>query len=235
MITGATGGIGQELVRVLTSEGNQVVAVGNQDTAVSFAESVAFVQCDLSNQQGIERFISSVTDFEIDAFVHCAGLAHVARLGQIESEKLREMFFVNVISAIQIINLYFPRMLAKGFGRIVLVGSVVGNVGGIGLSGYSSTKSALSALNKSINREIQVAKSKFPNADITTNLVKPGYVDTNMTINMAEQYKEAIIKNSTLKRFLKSEEIALEISRFIQPSSRVISGSEIDINGGQTF
>lgn len=222
-------------MRVLAYEGNQVIAVGYQNIAVTFSENVSFLKADFSDQRGIEHFLSTIDDFEIDAFVHCAGLAHVARLGLIEGQSLREMFSVNVISAIQIINQLFPRMLVKGFGRIVLVGSVVGNFGGVGLSGYSSTKSALSALNKSINREIQVAKSKFPYADITTNLVKPGYVDTNMTINMAKQHKETISKNSTLKRFLKSEEIAVEISRFIRPSSRIISGSEIDLNGGQTI
>lgn len=172
---------------------------------------------------------------EVQSIIHCAGVAHVSRLGQIDPYQLEKMFFLNSISPIILINRLLPNMISKKFGRIILVGSIVGDYGGVGLSGYSSTKSALSAIVKSVNKEIQLLKKNETHSDVTINLVKPGYCDSEMTKNMNAKVRKQIEESSTLKRFLNCEEVAREITRLVEPESRHISGSEITITGGQTI
>ena len=126
-------------------------------------------------------------------------------------------------------------MLESGFGRFIFIGSIIGGSGGIGLTSYSASKSGLSGVLKSINLELQLYKDKFPNADVTVNMVSPGYVDTPMINAVPTKIKEILKSKSTIKRFLDPSEISRVIEFLISKESRAISGAEFSINGGMTI
>ncbi len=236
LVTGASGGIGSALVDLLLEDGHEIIACSRVNTFKqknNFKGSIRWINVDLSNLHEIEKFTNEPKNVLTDIFVHCAGVANSGRMGRLNTKELVDMFVLNTIAPMLILNRALPDMIENQFGRIVLVGSIVGDAGGFGLTGYSASKSALVGLNKSLNREIHEIKEKNPKIDITTNLVKPGFTDSNMTQSMKYELKEKIRINSTLKRFLYCEEVAHEINRLIQPSASYISGSTIEVNGGQ--
>lgn len=238
LVTGASGGIGSKVCERLVQDDYDVIAVSHKSPESLFplkSGSLKVLQCDLSNQEGVNALIESRHLQEIHGLIYCAGVAEVSRIGEIKAEELQRMFYLNSIAPILLINHLLKSFMKEGTGRIVLVGSIVADYGGIGLAGYSSSKSALSGLNKSVNREIQVLKRNFPQSDVTVNLVKPGYTKSNMTSLMNEKYAKQIEEASILKRFLFCEEIANEICRLVDRKSSFISGSEIEVNGGQTL
>jgi NAD(P)-dependent dehydrogenase (short-subunit alcohol dehydrogenase family) len=238
LVTGSTSGIGLAVSQQLLQRGLEVVGVARSRVPNAFPNNdsrATFISVDLSRREAVLQLCKAPELQEVQGLVHCAGVANVSRMGEIDASELERMFFLNAISPIILINKFLPKMIQKGFGRIVLIGSIVGDFGGIGLAGYSSTKSALSALNLSVNREIQILKRDLPQCDVTVNLVKPGYCDSNMTRNMNPKSKARIEESSAIKRFIKCEEVAREIVRLVGHESNYISGAEIPINGGQTL
>lgn len=234
LVTGASGGIGARLVNDLVMDGHDVTATYFSNAPrQSDVKLARYIHADLSTSAGQEEFVKQLDDF--DCYIHCSGVAEVAKVGELDLAKLREMYEINVFSFLTIANRLLPRFMEIGFGRIVLIGSIVADYGGIGLAGYSSTKLSLEAVSKSINKEIQQKKRDKVNSDVTINVIKPGYVNSRMTSALSEKIIAKISDQSVIKRFLFADEVTDAIKFLIRKESCYISGSMIDVNGGQTL
>jgi 3-oxoacyl-[acyl-carrier protein] reductase len=116
-------------------------------------------------------------------------------------------------------------MIKKKFGRIILIGSVVGLLGSAGQVNYSSTKSALVGMARSITREIG-------SRNITANVVAPGFIDTDMTAALAEEQQAEYKKRIPAGRFASPQEVARVVAWIASDDAAYISGAVIPVDGG---
>jgi NAD(P)-dependent dehydrogenase (short-subunit alcohol dehydrogenase family) len=232
LIFGGSGGIGKNLADYLSPKHEVTCTYFNQSLDANNSQYETR-KLDLRNQSAVSNFLENSSNF--DVVINAAGISGGERIGQINPLTFEEVMNVNLISPTIAANWYIPKMLESGFGRFIFIGSIIGQSGGIGLTSYSASKSGLSGVLKSINLEMQLYKVKFPNADVTVNMVSPGYVDTPMTNSISTKIQEILKSKSTIKRFLEPSEISRVIEFLISEESCGISGAEFSINGGMTI
>lgn len=205
LVTGGTGGIGKAIVEKLLSEGVEVWSPTRQELDLSCSE-----------------IYLKETDFEI--VINCAGINPIKDF----SESLHEeVMRVNYFSPIKIIQQCLPYMIEKNFGRIVNIGSILGNLAKSQRSAYTSSKSALDSLSKSIT-------SEFCRHNILCNTISPGYIKTDLTYqNNTDEEIKNISKIIPIGRLGEAEEIA-ELTKYLTLRNTYISGQNITIDGGYT-
>jgi 3-oxoacyl-[acyl-carrier protein] reductase len=231
LVCGASGGIGFELVKLIQFDNVKIVGAYN-NTAPKFipAPEIELESVDFSDLDKSKQFFFKHKDST--GLVLAAGLANPQLIGSITNENITNEININLASNIIALNEILPTMVTNGFGRIILLGSVVARDGGVGLLTYSSTKSALLGLVRTANREIRHMKKKINSeADVTINILSPGYVDTGMTRNMPLRIVNKIKENSNSSKFIDPCEVALTLKWMLNgiPS---ISNSNIEINDG---
>ena len=164
------------------------------------------------------------------------GVADSALIGKQDVNSIQEQILVNLTSSILVIDELVPKMFSRGFGRVILFGSIVGRDGGIGLSTYAACKSGLRGLVKSVTREIPNLNKRFQrSANFTINLVSPGYTKTPMKEDIPVQIKESIISRTALGRFVHTSEVDRLVEFLISEESASICGTELEINGGSSL
>jgi NAD(P)-dependent dehydrogenase (short-subunit alcohol dehydrogenase family) len=236
LITGASGAIGAEVIKSLESSEWKILATYNSTTPnedLTKMTNCRWVKVDLGNPILSSDFIDALSD--VNCFIHLAAVTEVAKVEQIKSERLDRMFRINVISAIEIISYILPNMIQHKFGRLIFCGSIVGKQGSVGLSAYSATKSSLEGLTKSINKEFQLLKKTEAELNVSVVTLRAGFTDTPMTGSLKDSIKAGIIRNSVMDRFLYPSEIASQLRTFLDEKSFILSGSILDVNGGQTL
>lgn len=233
LVTGGTGGIGRVIVSQLIASGHNVVSTyfQNQPTIRNKPENLLWCRADFSTLMSIDKFLTSATEF--DVVVHCAGIADSNLLGNQSSEKIQEIVVTNLVSSIILTNHYTNLMISQGFGRIILMGSIVGRDGNVGLSAYAASKSGIQGLVDSATREIPILKKKLNSAaNFTINYIAPGFTVTNMTSKIPPKIKEILSSRSSINRFVEPYEIARLVEFLIHEESEAICGSCLEINGG---
>ncbi len=231
LVTGGTRGIGQEISKKLKKDGYSVIAnyASNDQKATEF-----------SNETGIETIKWDVSDFEqcssqikkiyekynnIDILINNAGITKDAPLHKMSLEQWGKVIDVNLNSIFNITSLVINKMRENSFGRIVHISSVNGQKGQFGQSNYAATKSALIGFSKSLALE---SASK----NITSNVICPGYINTEMVAAIREDILKSIIDTIPAKRLGASEEIAELVSYVVSDKSSYINGATLSINGG---
>lgn len=233
LLTGASGGIGNSILVDLLDAGHDVVATfctANESKLLQDLK-VHWVKVDFANSTAVKSLLTSLND--IDVVIHCAGIAKSALIGKQDLISIQEQISINLTSSILVIDDLVPKMFSRGFGRVVLFGSIVGRDGSIGLSTYASCKSALTGLVKSVAREIPNLNKRFEKkTDFTINLVSPGYTGTPMTNLIPKHVKESIISRSAIGRFVDTSEVVRLVKFLISKESASICGADLEINGG---
>ncbi|MBE5751725.1 MAG: SDR family oxidoreductase [Clostridiales bacterium] len=188
MITGASVGIGRAVALQMAEKGAKLVLLDmNQETLAQLEEELkayntevmAFV-CDVSDEQAVNEAVQAATEKfgGIDILVNNAAIWRVRNLFWNNSiETWRKLFDVNVMGVVYCTNAVLPKMMEKGYGRIVNVASVAGVYGNANMSVYSTTKGALIAMSKSLAKEV-VEKG------IVVNAVSPGMVSPSAELDM---------------------------------------------------
>ncbi len=233
LLTGASGGIGKSLLLSLLSAGHDVVATYHLADESNLEDDlkVRWVKLNFADPKAVRSFLTSLND--IDIVVHCAGVAKSALIGKQDFASIQDQISINLTSSILIIDELAPKMFSRGFGRVVLFGSIVGRDGSIGLSTYAACKSALKGLVKSVAREIPNLNKRFEKStNFTINLVSPGYTETPMTDFIPKHVKEMIISRTGIGRFVDTSEVVRLVHFLISKESEAICGVELEINGG---
>ena len=232
IVTGGAGGIGAACCRVLAKNGFSVGIHYRSSKAA--AEAVLgdiagqgfIVQADLSDTEQVEKMVQQIKEVSgrVDVLVNNAGDSINSPMVAMKIEDfdaqrgaLRGAWFLTK----RILRLF---MLRRSQGRIINISSVVGHTGNAGQIPYTMEKAALDAMTKSLSKELS-------GRNILVNSVAPGFIETNMTVNLPEAVKETILANIPLGRIGRPEEVA-EVVGFLATKGTYITGSVIHVNGG---
>ena len=231
LITGATGGIGNALVKKFNDLQGTILATGTKtdklDEIKNKFSKVKVKKFDISNHDKIEDFIESAS-LELgglDVLVNNAGI-NVDNLSlRMKDEEWKRVIDVNLNSTFLLTKYSIKKMLKTKFGRIVNITSIVGHSGNLGQANYSASKAGIVGMSKSL--AIEYAKK-----NITINCVSPGFIETSMTANLNEKVKLFLTSRIPMARLGKGEDVSNCVAFLSSEESSYITGETLHVNGG---
>jgi len=232
IVTGGTRGIGEAISSKLCEAGVVVVAnyCGNDEKAQAF-----------SSRTGIKSFKWNVADYDschkaveqieadvgpVDILVNNAGITRDGTILKMSYQDWREVIDTNLGGCFNMAKATFPGMRARGWGRIVNVGSINGQAGQYGQVNYAAAKSGIHGFTKALAQE-------GAKAGVTVNAVAPGYIDTDMVAAVPQDVLAKIVAKVPVGRLGHAEEIARGVAFLCAEDAGFITGSTMSINGGQ--
>ena len=231
LITGATGGIGGELVKKFVSLGGAVLGTGTKTEKLDIIKknnpSIIVKKFDISDHSRIEEFIdNAVLELGgLDVLINNAGV-NVDNLSlRMKDEEWKKVIDINLTSTFLMSKYGIKKMLKNKFGRIVNITSVVGHTGNLGQSNYSASKAGLIGMSKSL--AVEYAKK-----NITINCVSPGFIVSNMTMNIAEKVKLYLTSRIPMGKLGTGEDVSNCVAFLSSESASYITGETIHVNGG---
>ena len=232
IVTGGTRGIGEAVSIALNGAGFKVAAnyAGNHNRAQDFnaRTGISVYPFDVSDfeqcKAGVEKITSELG--EVDVLVNNAGITRDRTLHSMDFEQWNSVLQTNLSSCFNMSRCVIEGMRERGFGRIVNIGSVNGQAGQYGQVNYSASKSGIHGFTKALAKE-------GAGKGITVNTIAPGYVDTDMVRAVPEKVLEKIILTIPVRRLGRAEDIARGVMFLVDENASFITGSTIDINGGQ--
>jgi|TARA_B100000959_G_scaffold97063_1_gene102824 3-oxoacyl-[acyl-carrier protein] reductase len=231
LITGATGGIGNELVKKFISLGGNVLGTGTKteklDELKKKYSNIKVKKFDMIEHERVEEFIDSA-HLELgglDVLINNAGV-NVDNLSlRMKDNEWKKVIDVNLTSTFLLSKYAIKKMLKNKFGRIVNITSIVGHTGNLGQANYAASKSGLIGMSKSL--AIEYAKK-----NITINCVSPGFITSNMTTSIAEKVKLYLTSRIPMGRLGSGEDVANCVAFLSSNEASYITGETIHVNGG---
>jgi 3-oxoacyl-[acyl-carrier protein] reductase len=236
LVTGSSRGIGRATALRLAQMGADVAINYRNDQAGAQAvvaeiealgrRSVA-TQADVSLEADVTRMGTEIESAlsAITILVNNAGTTSDQLLLRMTAEQFDQVIATNLRSAFLCSKMALRAMMKARWGRIVNVSSISGLTGQVGQANYAASKAGLIALTKSIAREVG-------SRNITANAVAPGFVPTELTSTLAEEWRDYYLKLTPLARFGTAEEVAATIAFLCSPEAGFITGQTIAIDGG---
>ena len=231
LITGASGGIGNELVKKFISLGGNVLGTGTNSEKLDKIKkqypNVKVKKFDISEHSRIEEFVEDV-NLElgsIDILVNNAGTNMDNLSLRMKDEEWKKVIDVNLTSTFLLSKHSIKKMLKNKFGRVVNVTSIVGHTGNLGQSNYAASKAAIIAMSKSL--AIEYAKK-----NITINCVSPGFIVSNMTLNIAEKVKLYLTSRIPMGKLGTGEDVSNCVAFLSSDQASYITGETLHVNGG---
>ncbi len=229
-VTGASRGIGRASAIALAEEG-ALVAIGyrqDKDGALQVATSckgASVVHIDITDPESVAACFDEVEHSlgAVEILVNNAGITKDRLLIRMSEKDWSDVIETNLTGAFRVTKRAIPSMLKARWGRVITIGSVVGSQGNPAQANYAAAKAGLIGFTKALAREVA-------NHGITANVVAPGYVETELTGELTEPQRVALIERIGLKRPASAEEVA-EAVRFCARSS-YLTGQVISIDGG---
>ncbi len=231
LITGASGGIGQALVKKFISLGGNVVGSGSRSEKLDALKKnfpdIKIKKLDLSEHSRIEEFIEDVS-LELgglDILINNAG-TNVDNLSlRMKDEEWKKVIDINLTSTFLLSKHAIKKMLKNKFGRVVNITSVVGHTGNLGQSNYAASKSGIIGMSKSL--AIEYAKK-----NITINCVSPGFIVSDMTMNIAEKVKLYLTSRIPMGKLGTGEDVSNCVAFLSSEQASYVTGETIHVNGG---
>ena len=231
LITGASGGIGNELVKKFISLGGSVLGSGTKSEKLDKIKKqypdIKVKKFDISDHSRIEEFIDDVSlDLGgIDILINNAG-TNVDNLSlRMKDEEWKKVIDVNLTSTFLLSKYAIKKMLKSKFGRIVNITSVVGHTGNLGQSNYSASKAGIIGMSKSL--AIEYAKK-----NITVNCVSPGFIISDMTMNIAEKVKLYLTSRIPMGKLGTGEDVSNCVAFLSSEQASYVTGETLHVNGG---
>ena len=231
LITGASGGIGNELVKKFVSLGGDVLGTGTNTEKLNSIKKkypdIKVKKFDISDHSRIEEFIENAT-LELgglDILINNAG-TNVDNLSlRMKDEEWKKVIDVNLTSTFLLAKYSIKKMLKNKFGRVVNITSVVGHTGNLGQSNYSASKAGIIGMSKSL--AIEYAKK-----NITVNCVSPGFIVSDMTMNIAEKVKIYLTSRIPMGKLGTGEDVSNCVAFLSSDQASYVTGETIHVNGG---
>ena len=231
IITGATGGIGNELIKKFVSLDGKVLATGTNSEKLSKLKNnfnnIETLKFDISKHSEIEKFIdeSYAKLGGLDILINNAGITLDNLSLRMKAEEWQKVIDINLSSTFYMCKYGIKKMLKNKFGRVVNVTSIVGHTGNIGQANYTASKAGIIAMSKSL--AIEYAKK-----NINVNCISPGFIKTAMTDKIDEKFKETIISKIPSARLGEPDDIANAVGFLCSDQSSYINGETLHVNGG---
>jgi acetoacetyl-CoA reductase len=233
LVTGGTTGIGAAICKALVAAGYDVVAnyIVHEDQAQAFAKETGakVYQWDVTDFAACAKGVEKIaTDFgrNVEILINNAGITRDGMLHKMTPENWGVVLTTNLFSCFNMSRAVINPMREKGFGRIVSISSVNGQLGQVGQTNYCASKTGIIGFTKALARE---SASK----GVTVNAIAPGYTDTDMVKEMPPKVLDSMVAQIPIGRLMKPEEIARAVVFLVAEESSCITGETFPVNGGQ--
>ncbi len=224
LVTGGNRGIGLAIAQRLLADGHKVAVTHRGSGA---PEGLFGVECDVTDTAAVDAAFTAVEEHQgpVEVLVANAGMAADAFLMRMTVEKFEQVIDANLTGAFRVTQRASRSMQRKRFGRIIYIGSVSGTWGIGNQANYAASKAGLIGMARSISREL--AK-----ANVTANVVAPGFIDTDMTRALDERIQEGALEFIPAKRIGTAAEVAGAVSFLASEDAGYIAGAVIPVDGG---
>ncbi len=235
LVTGASRGIGQAIALGLGAQGATVIGTATSDKGAA-AISAAFAEAgikgkgmclDVNDGDAIEALIKAIGDEfgAITVLVNNAGITRDGLLMRMKDDDWDAIIQTNLTSVFKMSKAVLRGMMKAKRGRIVNISSVVGATGNPGQTNYAAAKAGMVGFAKSMAREVG-------SRNITVNTVAPGFIDTDMTRELSDEQRTALLSGIPLGRLGAPQDIANAVVFLASPLAAYVTGETIHVNGG---
>jgi len=231
LITGATGGIGNCLVEKFSNLGAVIVATGTNkeklDNLKNRFSTIICGQFKLDEHDKIESFIEKVDEklSGIDILINNAGITLDNLSVRLTEENWKKVLDINLTSTFLMCKYSIKKMLKKKYGKIINITSIVGHTGNLGQANYAASKAGIIAFSKSL--AIEYAKK-----NININCVSPGFIKTEMTEKISDEFKKILISKIPSGDLGTGEDVSNCVAFLASDMAKYINGETIHVNGG---
>ena len=231
LITGATGGIGNCLVEKFYNLGATVAASGTNDEKLNNLKkkftNIHIEKFKLDEHNKIEEFVDKVDKKleGLDILVNNAGITLDNLSIRLTEENWKKVLDINLTSSFLMCKYAIKKMLKKRYGKIINITSIVGHTGNLGQANYAASKAGIVAFSKSL--AIEYAKK-----NININCVSPGFIKTEMTDKISEEFKKTLITRIPSGKLGTGEEVSNCVAFLASDLASYINGETVHVNGG---
>ncbi|MDJ0776218.1 MAG: 3-oxoacyl-ACP reductase FabG [Gammaproteobacteria bacterium] len=235
LVTGASRGIGKSIAAALGAAGATVIGTATSQAGADGITATLSEQgikgtgmvLDVGEQASVDACLQRIGDeFGMpDILVNNAGITRDNLLMMMKQDQWDDIINTNLSSVYRMCKAVIRPMMKKRGGRIINISSVVGATGNPGQTNYAAAKAGLAGFGKSLAREIG-------SRGITVNMVAPGFIDTDMTRELAEEQRQKLSEQIPLGRLGSGEEVAAAVVFLASPGAAYITGETIHVNGG---
>ena len=232
IVTGASGGIGNSIIEKLNDSGANILASGTrieklEELKLKF-KNVKILKFDISQNDKIEEFIENASaelGGSLDCLVNNAGITQDNLAIRMSLDEWKKVIDINLTATFLLSKFAVKKMLKNKSGKIINITSVVGHTGNLGQANYTASKAGIVAMSKSL--AIEYAKK-----NININCISPGFIKTDMTDKINEEFKKVLVSKIPSGDLGKGEDIAQCAVFLASEMSDYITGETIHVNGG---
>ncbi len=235
LITGATGGIGGAIAKLLHAQGAKVVISGTREEklaelASELGDNVFTAPCNLMDRAAVSELYAKAEELagQIDIVVNNAGITKDNLFLRMKDEEWDDVINVNLSAAFAVCRGALKGMMRRRYGRIINISSISGVVGNPGQGNYSASKAGMIGMSKAMAREIAPR-------GITVNCIAPGFITTPMTDMLNEKQKTAITQIIPAGTLGEPDDIASAVLFLASDEAGYITGQTLNINGGMAM
>ena len=235
IVTGSTRGIGKEVARAFAQEGAQVIIIGRNENLVHTACDAITERgcqadgycCDVANFQNVQKTVNKVLDKykRVDILVNNAGVTKDNLILRMSEDEFNDVININLKGVFNFTKVVSKAMLKAKKGKIISIASIIGITGNAGQANYAASKAGIIGFTKSVAKE-------FASRNITVNAVAPGYIETDMTAQLKDTAREAMLKSIPLGRLGKAADVAGVCLFLASKEADYITGQTIVVDGG---
>jgi len=231
IITGATGGIGNSLAKRFVEEGAKVLATGTKEEKLKELKNelsnIEIEKFNLADHSQIEAFIdSAVKKIDgLDILVNNAGINLDSLTIRLSEENWKKVLDINLTSTFLMCKSAIKKMIKNKSGKIINITSIVGHTGNFGQTNYSASKAGIVAFSKSLALE-------YAKKNININCVSPGFIKTEMTDKIPEEYKKMLINKIPAGDLGTGDDVSNCVAFLASDKAKYINGETIHVNGG---
>ena len=224
LVTGGNRGIGLAVARRLAADGHRVTVTSRSGEQV---DGLATVRCDVRDASSVDQAFAAVEADQgpVEVLVANAGITHDQLLALMSEDDFTSVIDTNLTGAYRVARRAVRGMIRLRRGRLIFISSVVGLLGSAGQANYAASKAGLVGLARSLARELG-------SRNITSNVVAPGFVESDMTAALPAERKAAILASVPLRRFAESGEVAGAVAFLAGDDGGYVTGAVIPVDGG---